>query len=102
MVTFHCMDAITLLTQDHRSIERLFRAYERTGGRARRQKQRLAEQVARALSIHASIEEQFLYPTARELSEKLDAEVLEALEEHHLAKATLAELEKMSPSDERL
>jgi hypothetical protein len=58
-------------------------------------------QVIRELSIRASIEEQFLYPTARELSDTLDSQVLEALEEHHLAKATLAELEKMAPSDER-
>ena len=95
------MDALKLLTQDHRTVERLFKAYERAGDRASKQKQRLAEQISRELSIHASIEEQFLYPTARELSEKLGAEVLEALEEHHLAKATLAELEKMSPRDER-
>lgn len=95
------MDALKLLTQDHRTVEKLFKAYERTGDRASKQKERLAEQVVRELSIHASIEEQFLYPTARELSEKLDDQVLEALEEHHLAKATLAELEKMSPSHER-
>jgi hemerythrin superfamily protein len=95
------MDAIKLLTQDHRSVERLFKAYERAGDRASKEKQRLTNQVIRELSIHASIEEQFLYPTARELSDKLNSQVLEALEEHHLAKATLAELEKMSPSDER-
>jgi len=95
------MDAIKLLTQDHRSVERLFKAYERAGERAIKEKQRLADQVVRELSIHASIEEQFLYPSARELSDKLNSQVLEALEEHHLAKATLAELEKMSPRDER-
>jgi hemerythrin superfamily protein len=101
MLTFDPMDAIQLLTRDHRSVERLFKAYERAGERALKEKQRLAGQVIRDLSIHASVEEQFLYPTARELSEKLDDQVLEALEEHHLAKATLAEVAKMSPSDER-
>jgi hypothetical protein len=101
MLTFEPMDAIKLLTRDHRSVERLFKAYERAGERALKEKQRLAGQIIRDLSIHASVEEQFLYPTARELSEKLDDQVLEALEEHHLAKATLAEVEKMSPSDER-
>jgi hemerythrin superfamily protein len=95
------MDAIKLLTQDHRQVERLFKAYERAGDRAHATKARIAEAVVRELSIHASIEEQFLYPTARELSEKLDDQVLEALEEHHVAKATLAELDKMSPGDER-
>ena len=101
MLSLGSMDALKLLTQDHRTVERLFKAYERAGDRAIKEKQRLAEQVIRELSIHASIEEQFLYPTARELSDKLDSQVLEALEEHHLAKATLAELEKISPSDER-
>ncbi len=95
------MDAIKLLIQDHRRVERLFKEYERAGDRAHTTKARIARTVVRELSIHASIEEQFLYPTARELSEKLDNQVLEALEEHHVAKATLAELEKMSPRDER-
>jgi hemerythrin superfamily protein len=101
MRTLNKMDAIKLLIQDHRQVERLFKEYERAGDRALTTKAKIAEAVVRALSIHASIEEQFLYPTARELSEKLDDQVLEALEEHHVAKATLAELEKMSPSDER-
>lgn len=95
------MDAIKLLIQDHRRVERLFKEYERAGERAHTRKARIAEAVIRELSIHASIEEQFLYPAARELSEKLDDQVLEALEEHHVAKATLAELDRMSPSDER-
>ena len=101
MVTFPGMDAIKLLKQDHRNVERLFKAYERAGERANKQKAQLVEQVIRELSIHASIEEQLLYPAARKLSDTLDAQVLEALEEHHLAKATLAELEEMSPKDER-
>ncbi len=101
MLSLGSMDALKLLIQDHRTVERLFKAYERAGDRATKEKQRLADQVIRELSIHASIEEQFLYPTARELSDKLDSQVLEALEEHHLAKGTLAELEKLSPSDER-
>ena len=101
MFTFSVMDAIKLLTQDHRTVERLFKTYERAGERADKQKQKVVDQVIRELSIHASIEEQLLYPAARKLSEKVDAQVLEALEEHHVAKATLAELEKMSPKDER-
>lgn len=95
------MDALKLLTQDHRNVERLFKTYERTGEGASKQKQRLSDRIIRELSMHAAIEEHLLYPTARELSERLDEQVLEALEEHHLAKGTLVELEKMSPRDER-
>src|SRR4029453_10135071 len=66
MVTLQFMDALKLLTQDHRNVERLFKAYEQTGEGAAKQKERLAGQIIRELSIHATIEEQFLYPTPRE------------------------------------
>ena len=48
------IDAIKQLTQDHRAVERLFKAYERAGDRASKEKQRLVDQVIRELSIHAS------------------------------------------------
>ncbi|HET6980875.1 MAG TPA: hemerythrin domain-containing protein [Myxococcaceae bacterium] len=95
------MDALKLLTQDHRGLERLFKTYERTGAGTSNQKERLAAQIILELSTHASIEEQFLYPTARELSKSFDAHVLQALEEHHLAAVTLAELAKTPTRDER-
>ncbi len=47
------------------------------------------------------IEEQALYPTLRRAEESAEDEVLESLEEHHLVKLTLAELDAMSPDDER-
>ena len=53
------------------------------------------------LSRHASIEEQLLYPWAREYIEDEDDKVLEALEEHHVAKWLLWELEDLNPTDER-
>ncbi len=95
------MDAIRLLKQDHKTVEALFKRFEAAGDRAFKAKRSLAEQIIKELSIHASIEEQFLYPAARERNEALKDQVLEALEEHHLAKATLSELDKMNPQDER-
>ena len=47
------------------------------------------------LSRHASIEEQILYPWAREYIDESDDEVLEALEEHHVVKWLLWELEDL-------
>jgi hemerythrin superfamily protein len=95
------MDAITLLKKDHRTVGVLFRKYEAAGKNAIHEKQSLADQIIKELSVHTSIEEQLFYPAVRELSESFNEKVLEALEEHHGAKATLAELRNMTPEDER-
>lgn len=93
------MDVVKLLKQDHRTVKGLFGQYKSAS--SNKQKKDLANKITKELSIHAGIEEQFLYPTVRERNEKFDDQVLEALEEHHVAKATLKELESMYPSDER-
>ena len=66
-----------------------------------KQKRALVDQMIVALSHHASIEEQMLYPFARATIDQSDDEVLEALEEHHVVKWLLWELEDLNPSDER-
>ena len=53
----------------------------------------------RDLSVHASIEEQFVYPALRRAG--AETETLDALEEHHAVKVTLDELDAMSTRDER-
>jgi len=53
------------------------------------------------LSVHAGIEETVYYPRVRQEVPEVEAEVLESLEEHHLVKTVLAELDHMSPEDER-
>jgi len=93
-------DAIRVLTDDHREVEELFRRFEKTGDGAHKRRQDLVQRITEALSVHASIEEEIFYPAARRIL--ADAgDVLEALEEHHLVKLTLAELETMDPSHER-
>jgi hemerythrin superfamily protein len=94
-------DAIRVLTDDHHEVEELFVRFEKTGDGAHKQRQDLVQRITEALSIHASIEEEIFYPAARRsLADAADG-VLEALEEHHLVKLTLAELEVMDPSHER-
>lgn len=95
------MDAISLLKQDHRTVEELFKKFEALGDRASRQKKGLVDKIIRELSVHAMIEEELLYPSAREESDELDALSLEALEEHHVVKWVLYELSKLTPDDER-
>ena len=94
-------DAIALLKEDHHDVEALFKRFEKAGDGARKQKRKLVDEIIVELSRHASIEEQVLYPWAREYIEGADDEVLEALEEHHVVKWLLWELEDLSPADER-
>jgi hemerythrin superfamily protein len=95
------MDALKLLKQDHRDVEALFKQFEKAGDGALARKEEICRQVIRLLAIHSNIEEQVLYPAAREVSEELESKTLEALEEHLVAKWTLAALEKMKADDER-
>jgi hemerythrin superfamily protein len=94
-------DAITLLKDDHRSVEKLFKSFEKAGPKALKTKARLVEGMIRELTVHASIEEQIFYPRVRQDAPDLKSDVLEALEEHHVAKWLLSELDGMDPSDER-
>jgi len=92
-------DAIAVLKQDHRDAEKLFKQFETASGTA--QKQRIVESITSALAQHTAIEEQIVYPWAREHIEDEDDTVLEALEEHRVAKWLLAELATTAPDDER-
>ncbi len=95
------MDAITLLKNDHKTVEALFKKFEKLGNGAERQKRQIVAQIIKELSIHAAIEEQVFYPAVRKGVKTEEDDVLEALEEHHIVKWTLSELEGLDPKDER-
>jgi hemerythrin superfamily protein len=95
------MDAIALLRQDHREVERLFKQFEKAGPRAHKTRRNVADKVIKELSVHAVIEEQVFYPAVREAVSETEDTVLESLEEHHIVKWTLAELDGMDPEAER-
>ena len=93
------MDAITLLKQDHKSVEKLFKQFEKTTAPAKLRD--LAAKIIEELSVHAAIEEMLFYPAVRERLPDTEDTVLESLEEHHVAKWLLSELEDMKPDHER-
>lgn len=95
------MDALALLKADHRAVEEKSAKFEALGPRALKAKSTIVREVIKALSIHASIEEQYVYPAVMERLEAHDSDVLEALEEHHIVKWTLSELQEMESNDER-
>jgi hemerythrin-like domain-containing protein len=95
------MDAITLLRNDHRRIERLFSSFERTGDRAKKTRGRIVDRMAAELKMHTTLEENLFYPLVRQALPDVDFVVLEGLEEHHVVKLLLKELAKTSPTDEQ-
>ncbi|MDQ4005096.1 MAG: hemerythrin domain-containing protein [Actinomycetota bacterium] len=91
------MDAITLLKEDHRTVDSLFRRYE--SGLQGEDKRQVVEEIIRELSIHAAIEEQVLYPAMRRAFPKGEDMAEEGIEEHAEVKETLSDLDGMDPSD---
>jgi len=90
-----------LLKSDHRDVARLFQQFERAGAGAVRTKRRLVDAMIEALSRHAAIEELAFYPAVRAEVSGAGSDVLEAIEEHHVVKLLLSELEDLDPTNER-
>ncbi len=95
------VDAIALLKQDHREVEQLFKRFEKLGSNEHAAKRKLVAAMIEGLSVHAEIEELVFYPAVRADARKSKSDVLEALEEHHVVKVVLSELEDLAPSAER-
>src|SRR4051812_34427030 len=95
------MDALTLLRDDHRSVAQLFKRFESAGDNAHVEKRRIVDRIIEELSMHAAIEEQVFYPVARAAVPGVEDNVLESLEEHHIVKWTLSELDGLDPTEER-
>ena len=91
------MDAITLLTDDHKTVEQLFKRFEKAGDRALVEKREIVDRIIEELSVHAAIEEQVFYPVARATVPGTEDIALESLEEHHIVKWVLSELDGHGP-----
>ncbi|MBO8195265.1 hemerythrin domain-containing protein [Streptomyces oryzae] len=91
------MDAIELLTHDHRMVEQLFRDYR--GAASARQRRAVVETVIRELSKHAAVEELLVYPLARKVMADGQQEIDEQLAEHMGVKKTLLALDQLPTAD---
>jgi hemerythrin superfamily protein len=84
------MDIIELLSNDQTEVDELFDRFEKTDDAA--EQDEIARQVVHDLSVHAAVEEQFVYPLIRV---KLQGTVADhAIEEHQEVKQLLSDLEK--------
>ncbi|MFE5938622.1 hemerythrin domain-containing protein [Streptomyces sp. NPDC056470] len=95
------MDAIVLLREDHKTVERLFKRFEKTDDDDLAERRAIADEVIEELTVHAWIEEQVFYPAARDAAPDTTDHILESIEEHHAVVWMLSELKTMDPADER-
>ena len=88
------MNAIELLEQQHRDVEKLFKKIEKAEAG---EKERLFDELADNLAVHAAIEEQHFYPTTKDA--RTEELLQEAVEEHLAVKRIIADLLEMEPDD---
>jgi hemerythrin superfamily protein len=94
-------DAIVILKEDHKQIQKLFRDFEATSERAIKTRTTVVNKIIELLTVHTYIENEGMYPAVRELLPDLEDDVLESYEEHHVADLLCSELAAMSADDER-
>jgi hemerythrin superfamily protein len=93
------MNAIELLTQDHKVVKALFRKFEKA--KKPETQLEIAQQVFTELAAHTAIEEEIFYPAYKEAAKQEGEElVAESLEEHHVVKMLIEEMQALDPSDE--
>jgi hemerythrin superfamily protein len=97
-ITGASADAIELLIADHRTVEQLFKQYTAAARDAGVSKH-AADEIVKELSIHAVIEEQILYPTARKVLPDGDALADHALQEHQEVKELLTQVDGKDATD---
>lgn len=82
-----------ILKEDHQKVKKLFSQVE-SGSKE------VFSQIEEELKVHMDAEEKFLYPALEKHDKELKEKVLEAFEEHHVAKQSIKEISKVSQSDE--
>jgi hemerythrin-like domain-containing protein len=94
------MDAVKLLKEDHKKVKDLFRQFEKA--RSADRKKKIADEAMHELTVHAEIEEEIFYPAAKAKADKDGKElVAEAVEEHHVVKMLIAELQALTEVNEQ-
>lgn len=87
------MEITELLTNDHREVDELFRRYNLSDKDDSIEE--LTKEIVHELSVHAAVEELFVYPLIRAKVEGGGDLADEAIDEHQSVKRLLADIEKM-------
>jgi hemerythrin superfamily protein len=90
------MDPVQMIKDDHNQVKALFHAFGQAS--EHRTKERIAKQVILELEIHATVEEELLYPQIRKLEGTADL-ISRAEQEHHAADAIMLSLSDLPRGD---
>ena len=96
-------DILQLLMAEHREVKAMFQQYQKladAGGKGD-ERMLLASQICVALALHTQVEEEILYPAARDVLTRDEDIVDEAYVEHAGAKNLIAQIKTMT-SDQPL
>jgi len=93
------MNAITLLTNDHRKMRTLLDQLESTTERGVKTRTQLFAEIKGELMVHEAIEEEIFYPELKAHPKARDI-VLEGYQEHHVVDLLMGELEALAVDDE--
>lgn len=96
------MNAIALLKKDHKKVAQLFEELESASQSAKdRDKcERLFEEIANELTVHAHIEEKFFYPATKKKEETKEL-TMDAIEEQQGIKDLIEEILELSIEDDK-
>ena len=91
------MNALDLLSEDHKKVKELFQEAENAEGKERK---KLFGQIKQELETHTRIEETIFYPAVQQYEELQDM-VLESLEEHKQVKTLLKEMDGLATDSDK-
>lgn len=92
-------DAISLLTEDHQKVKKMFQQFDKLKDDEEDEKEALARKICAALTAHAAVEEEIFYPAVRAAIDDEDL-MDEAEVEHESAKELIAQIEAASAGDD--
>lgn len=93
-------NALTMLTGDHRAVQKLFKAFEKRDRGDEAACIEIVETACVELKVHAIIEEEIFYPAVRsKLGDEGESLLYEAAVEHEVAELLIDRLGEIEPAD---
>lgn len=94
------MNAIDMLIEDHRTVQKLFKAFEKVDETDEETRIEIVESTCAELKIHALLEEEIFYPAVRsKIGEQGENLLNEAAVEHEVADTLIEKLAETGPED---
>ncbi len=95
------MELFDMLRQDHQKVKQMFHQFDAMKDEPQKKKKELEKlfgELRKELQRHMEGEERFFYPAIRD-AQQTHENVLESIEEHHVVKLLLRELERIQVSE---